>query len=187
MNIRIGRIYYPVTTLGPGKRVGIWFCGCPFNCKGCLSEDLRESSNGQDISIDEIIKLINAINGKIDGITISGGEPFYQSEALFCLLKKLSEKYEDIIVFTGFKYEELLNVESSYEKKSLNYISLLIEGRFVEEKLCDDGLRGSTNQRIIQLKKIYDDEDFYTMKKRIQVVYANNAVIEIGIPGGNIQ
>lgn len=186
MNITIGRLYYPVTTLGPGKRVGIWMCGCPFNCAGCLSDELKNLSNGKDISVDELVEFIDSINGEIDGITISGGEPFYQSESLLYLLKVISNRFEDIILFTGYKYEELQSGKVHCAKEIIENISLLIDGKFDKDDICVNGLRGSNNQKIITLKNIYGDIDFYNYPQRIQLVYSGKEIVEIGIPGGSL-
>lgn len=185
MNIKIGRLYYPVTTLGPGKRVCIWMCGCPFNCAGCLSNGLKDISNGKDISVDELVELIDSINGDIDGITIFGGAPFYQSESLLYLLRVLSDRFEDIILFTGYEYEDLQSGKVHYAKEIIGYISLLIDGKFDKDDICVNGLRGSNNQKIIIIKNIYGDLDFYKYPKRIQLVYFGKDIVEIGIPGGN--
>lgn len=161
MNIKIGRLYYPVTTLGPGKRVGIWMCGCPFNCEECLSNEFKKLSNGKDIPVDELVELIDLINGRIDGITISGGEPFYQSESLLYLLRIISHRYEDIILFTGYKYEDLQSGKVHYAKEIIENISLLIDGKYDKDDISVNGLRGSNNQKIITIKNIYGDIDFY--------------------------
>ena len=186
MKINIARIYYPVTTLGPGKRVGIWLCGCPFNCEDCISSELKDINIGKEISINEIVNWVCSLGDKVEGITISGGEPFYQFEELLGLLKRLNDFFQDIIVFTGYRYEELIFGEKKRCSEAFKYISLLIDGRFEKNKICSCGLRGSSNQRIIKFKDIYLNIDFYKMEKRIQVVYFNDNFLEIGIPGGNI-
>ena len=87
----IARILYPVEVLGPGKRIGIWFCGCPHHCKGCSNPELWEINDKYSISTDDIEALIESIakNGKIDGFTLTGGDPFYQYEDMMRLIKKL--------------------------------------------------------------------------------------------------
>lgn len=184
MDINVARVFFPVKTLGPGNRVGIWFSGCPFDCDGCISPELQMLNYGKKISVNRIIELILGIDKQIDGITISGGEPFFQSEGLYELLEKLNVYFEDIIVFTGFDYKDLLEGEDYYARKALNYISLIIDGKFEKENVTATGLRGSSNQNIIQLKNIYGDEDFYENSKQMQMVFYNKNILEIGIPGG---
>ncbi len=79
MMLNLSRIHFPVTTLGPGNRIGIWFQGCSIRCKGCISVDTWGMKKGS-VSVDEIISVIDPWLDMADGITISGGEPFDQPE-----------------------------------------------------------------------------------------------------------
>ena len=105
----IARILYPVEVLGPGKRIGIWFCGCPHKCKGCSNPELWEFQERYKTSLNTIKELINKIcvNNSADGFTITGGDPFYQENELVELLGYLKTINEDILVYTGYKKEEI--------------------------------------------------------------------------------
>ncbi|MGN0177897.1 MAG: 4Fe-4S single cluster domain-containing protein [Monoglobaceae bacterium] len=176
----IARMYYPVTTLGPGNRLGIWFAGCKKHCKGCVSPELRYESSGRKMSVSDIMNLINSINAVPDGITISGGEPFLHPKSLLELVIELEKLTEDIIIFTGFRHEELL--DDSHSAEVLKHIAVLIDGEYIQELNNEIGLRGSSNQRILRFRQSPKYDGLEACKRSLQnVVYGDNLLI-IGIP-----
>ncbi len=163
-----------IKTLGPGERYVIWVQGCVHNCKGCIAPETHSlNENGYWIEIDNILREINQ-SKNLRGITISGGEPFLQAEALIYLLKKLKNKNLDIICYTGFLYEEILKGKVPFGKELLNYIDILIDGKYIEDLNKENYLRGSENQRIIHLKNTYK-------KNEEQILKLKNRNIEIKI------
>ena len=80
----IARVLYPVKVLGIGNRVGIWTSICNHKCEGCSNPELWVANESQKVSIDELLQTIKQIDEfkKIDGFTITGGDPFYQKEEL---------------------------------------------------------------------------------------------------------
>ena len=176
----IKRICYPVTSLGPGNRVAIWLTGCNKNCTGCMSSDLKDMDAGKDISVSKILKVIHSINGKIDGITISGGEPFLQPLELLELIQGMKKITEDIIVFSGYDVNEIL--ERKEYKRIVDEIAILIAGEYVDSLNDKKGLRGSSNQKILILKphKKYDNLENQT--RTMQSYQYEDSVLLIGIP-----
>jgi len=142
MILYLSRIHFPVTTLGPGRRIGLWFQGCSIRCKGCVSLDTWESGKG-GVSIDEIITAISPWLNEADGITISGGEPFDQQEALLNLLAQLRSKTSiDILVYSGYLFEKIIPVLN----RCKGFIDALISGPYEENTTNTLALRGSDNQ-----------------------------------------
>lgn len=139
----VARILYPVEVLGPGKRIGIWFCGCPHKCKGCSNPELWDFQERNNVSLETVMSLVNNIakDNQIDGFTITGGDPMYQSDDLQKLLACLCEINSDILVYTGYEIEDLCNTQ-------LKNISVLIDGKYIEQQNNNCILRGSDNQRI---------------------------------------
>ena len=80
--MKIGRIYFPVRTLGYGDRVGIWTTGCLLNCTNCISPELQNINAGVELTVDYILDIILNTDKIVDGVTISGGEPFLQKQEL---------------------------------------------------------------------------------------------------------
>ena len=72
----VRHICFPITTLGPGKRLGIWVSGCSKACVGCMSEELKNREESDRISLESLQRMITGYAGRIEGVTISGGEPF---------------------------------------------------------------------------------------------------------------
>ena len=144
---------------GPGIRFVIFTQGCPHNCKGCHNPQTHDFNGGKYIKIDEITEMIKS-NPLLKGITLSGGEPFMQAKQLSILIDKIKDSNLDIITYTGFKYDELIN-NSNDENSFMELLirtDILIDGKFEEDKK-DDSLmfRGSSNQRAIDVKLSIQD------------------------------
>ena len=107
--MNLARILYPVQVLGPGNRIGIWLCGCNRACKGCSNPELWVQREELEINVQDVVSLVRKINEshKVDGFTISGGEPFLQSDELLLLLSYLTPISTDILIYTGYRLEEL--------------------------------------------------------------------------------
>lgn len=137
---------------GEGIRVSLFVQGCPFRCKNCFNEDFQNFSGGNEWN-EQIENEFISLGERpyIKGFSILGGEPMAQDEDLLNLLKNIKKRTnKSIWVWTGFVYENL----SDFQKEFLQYIDYLVDGPFVEE-LKDMKLkfRGSSNQRIIDIKK----------------------------------
>jgi anaerobic ribonucleoside-triphosphate reductase activating protein len=151
-NLRLSGIVKESTTDGPGIRFTVFTQGCLHNCFGCHNPETHPLVGGKEYNIKGLIDSFKD-NPLIDGITLSGGEPFLQWESLleFILeVKKLPKKYT-YIAYTGYLYEELKNSE---RKALLQELDLLIDGPFVNDlKDLTLWFRGSSNQRVINVKK----------------------------------
>ena len=152
----IARILSPVHSLGPGDRVCLWTQGCKKRCKGCISPELQPYS-GNEIDEDVLAKILIQVARKNNctGITISGGDPLEQSQALLKLLTLLRNEFDDILVYTGFELQDiqdgLVGIET---KKCLDYLDVLIDGKYIDElNYKDCVLRGSSNQNIHFINK----------------------------------
>lgn len=140
---------------GPGIRYTIFCQGCVHNCAGCYSKQTHDINGGYFVELNDLLNEI--VNSKtIDGVTLSGGEPFLQARQLAKLceeIKKRSRRELSIITYTGFTLEDLKE-GNYYTKKLLEYTDVLIDGKFLEyqrdEKLS---YRGSSNQKVIALSK----------------------------------
>lgn len=144
---------------GPGVRVSIFVSGCHHHCKGCFNEEAWDFNFGNDFTNNTIEEIINALKPDyIEGLSLLGGEPFeiVNQKGLLPLLKKVKEIYPNktIWAYSGFLYEELLEMKFEETKQILDLIDVLVDGKFNED-LKDPMLyfRGSSNQRIIDIKK----------------------------------
>lgn len=176
--MRIGRILSPVHSLGPGERLCIWTQGCSKKCEGCISPELQELS-GSDIDEETLWKLMHQVadKNKCTGLTVSGGDPMEQPDSLLMLLERARNRFEDILVYTGFSIGEIRQGCAGRSGiKCLDYIDVLIDGIYIRSlNTSDCVLRGSSNQKIIYLnykmKSIYEE---YMKQGRIVETFTHN-------------
>ena len=178
----VARILYPVRVLGPGDRIGIWFDGCPHHCNGCSNPELWEFKDEYKTNIQTVMNLIYSVadRNNIDGFTLTGGDPFYQPEALEMLLNEIYGISSDILCYTGFDYEQ---IKANY-KEILGKVAVLIDGRYIEQQNNGSILRGSDNQRVIILKeeqKDRYDEYMRNASNEVQNFKTHNSMISVGI------
>lgn len=157
-SIRLSGIAYESLVNGPGLRRVLFAQGCKHNCKGCFNPDTHDFSGGSLIDIDEIVEdILN--NPMLKGVTFSGGDPWEQADKFAYIAKKLRAEGLNIWSYTGYTFEYIL--EHKDEVKGWNdllcNIDVLVDGKFEEDKK-EEGLRfrGSSNQRIIDVKKSLD-------------------------------
>ncbi len=187
MKINLSRTHYPVTVLGHGTRIGIWLQGCSIGCKGCVSQDTWSIDEGNHVAIDTLLEWCKdtAVNG-LDGITITGGEPFEQPEALSYLLMELRRWTDalpesvDYLCYTGLKQRV---VEEEYPE-ILHHLDTIITEPY-SYKLPTASLRGSSNQKLLMLTDL--GKERYgrlgpTLEKNFQFAVDEDHIWFIGIP-----
>lgn len=151
--IKLAGIVRESITDGPGIRFVLFTQGCPHRCDQCHNRETWDFEGGKYIDTEKILKEI-AKNPLLKGVTFSGGEPVCQAAALKELAAKIKERGKDIVVFTGYRYEELLDLQDEDVSELLAYTDLLVDGPFVAaEKDLSLKFRGSANQRIIDMNK----------------------------------
>lgn len=140
---------------GEGIRSVIWFQGCSHNCPGCHNPETHDFKAGVEVSLKAMKKQIDELEYQ-SGVTFSGGDPMMQVEALYELASYVHEKGMNVWVYTGYTFEELMILADKNEMflKALEEIDVLVDGKFVLElKSFDVQFRGSSNQRILDVKK----------------------------------
>lgn len=175
----VARILYPVRVLGPGKRVGIWFCGCPRRCQGCSNPELWEADARYEISPYQVYKLVARLvhTQPVDGITLTGGDPLWQADEFIRLTRMLREISPDILTYTGYTIDEI-------SPEMLEDVDVLIDGPYMESRNTGCVLRGSDNQKIHILKpQLAARYDAYcaTHGNEIQNFTSSEGIISVGI------
>lgn len=179
------RILYPVRVLGPGERIGLWLSGCKRACPGCSNPELWEQKPEQQVSVSALATLIRRIAAghPVDGLTITGGEPFDQCADLARLLEAVADVTRDVLIYTGSTLEELHARQCPDTEAVLVRTAVLIDGPYVETRNTASPLRGSDNQRIHYLqpdvRAAY--EAFMQHPNRIQNFTLGGSTISVGI------
>ena len=165
--------------LGPYKRFIVWVQGCKRRCKGCIAKDSWALDGGELVEVDTIVQQILR-QENIEGITISGGEPFLQQDALCELIRKVREHKDiGVIIYTGMKYSEIENTALAHSA------DLIIDGEYVKELNDNKSLRGSSNQNALCLTERYNDivSEYYGINgRKIELILADGVTKMIGIP-----
>jgi anaerobic ribonucleoside-triphosphate reductase activating protein len=179
MLINIHSIIQKSRVNGPGERFVIWTQGCRKMCKGCYNPETWSHYRNDLINVDVLIKSVR--ESDCSGVTITGGDPFEQSKELLKLLEGLSglDLPKGIIVFSGYSIDEIRADETM--SKCLDYLDVLIDGRYVESERIYNGLAGSSNQNFhIFSSKISSDE--LNMDQEIEIHSLGDLIQLTGFP-----
>lgn len=159
--IRLAGIAYESLVNGPGLRRVYFAQGCSHNCRGCFNPSTHNFEGGQLFEIDKLISSLKN-NPMIHGITFSGGDPFYQAKNFNELANRIKALNRDLSIwcYTGFTFDEIINSNNTDMINLLKNIDVLVDGKFVLS-LKEDNLKfkGSSNQRIIDIKKTLEKND----------------------------
>ena len=184
--MKVARILYPVHTLGPGERLAIWTYGCNHGCPGCANPELWNPKRAKETDASSLRAYLEQLKGRgpIEGITITGGDPFLDMNSLKNLLGIVREYSEDILVYTGFLFDEIKKENKAEE--ILADIAVLIDGPYIEAQNKGHVLKGSENQTIYYLKKQYEESyKKYIAENQgkylVENFPANGGVISVGI------
>lgn len=154
VKVRVAGIINESIVDGPGIRMVVFAQGCKHRCKGCHNPHTHSFDDGELIDTDRILNDLKK-NPLLDGITLSGGDPFEQAGACAELARKVKDLSLNVITYTGYTYEQLLELSAENEgvKALLDNTDLLVDGPFIlEQRNLLLKFRGSENQRIIDMK-----------------------------------
>lgn len=144
MRVAVSRLHFPVTTLGPGRRLGVWLQGCSIRCPGCISVDTWDEGSGM-IDAEELLRAVDLHTREADGLTVSGGEPFEQPAALASLLTRWRASSDgSTLVFTGREFTDV----APWLERNPGLIDAVITGPFRSDVPQTLAMRGSDNQRL---------------------------------------
>lgn len=151
--MRIAGIVRDSIVDGAGVRDVVFFQGCPHRCKGCHNPQTWNDSGGTEMTVEEVVKSLSTSS---NNVTISGGEPLIQIEAVVNLVSSLAGQGKTCWLYTGFKYETINYL--TILRLFISGVVVLIDGQYDES--CKDSsllFRGSSNQRIIDLQKTLEE------------------------------
>lgn len=138
---------------GPGFRLAVFTQGCPHNCPGCHNPNTHDPAGGSVKQTDDLIRAMGE-NPLLDGLTLTGGEPFMQPEACLALARAAKEMGLNVWIYSGYLFEALLQRarREPAVMELLNTCDILVDGPFLlKERTLELRFRGSKNQRLIDL------------------------------------
>lgn len=193
-DLAVNRIHWPVSVLGPGRRVGIWMQGCSIGCPGCVSRDTWPTLGpGDRITAAELLERMDGLvdggpAGTLDGVTLTGGEPLDQADGMEGLLKSLRRWLDrrgapaaDLLVYTGYEEAQARRLCPAV----FSLADAVIAGPY---RAAEPGTRwwGSGNQRLIsrdeQTARRYET-GLRRAPAELQVSVEQGQVFVVGIPG----
>ena len=140
---------------GFGVRTVIWTQGCSHNCPFCQNPQTHDFDGGGIFDIEDIKEELDNLENQ-DGITLSGGDPLFQIDAVLEIAKHAKSINLNVWCYTGFTYEQILKLGENNNKylEFLNFLDVLVDGKFEYAKRSLNLLfRGSSNQRLIDVKE----------------------------------
>lgn len=151
MDIRIFGIEGDSIVDGPGIRMSVFTQGCIHNCKGCHNPESHDPNGGKLYDTDKIIKLASE-NPLYDGVTLTGGDPFYQPEACAEIAEGVKKFGLNVWTFTGYTWEQLTDSKNEDFMRLLRATDVLVDGKFeMDKKSLELRFKGSSNQRTIDV------------------------------------
>ena len=183
--ILIEYCHCPVLSLGPGRRAGIWVRGCSIHCPGCIAENLWSFDESRARNVVDVASEVEGFfreDGNLNGVTVSGGEPFDQPEALIALLEKLRTKdIRDVLIYTGYDIAGIMRGNPEISELA----AAVIGSPFKLGEDTEDAWRGSSNQTLTVFDRRFSaryEKWRGTKKGPMQIAAFNGRVISIGIP-----
>ena len=136
---------------GHGLRFVVFTQGCVRNCHGCHNPGTHDPLGGKEIRVQDIAQELSK-NPLIEGLTLSGGEPFLQAKECAELARIAKAKGLNVWTYTGYTYEQILHADNPEWNDLLRQTDVLVDGPFLEEKKSYElHFRGSWNQRLIDV------------------------------------
>ena len=145
---------------GPGSRAVVWVQGCKRECPGCFNPASWSFEKNQLIAVDELAEKILS-NPRNEGVTFSGGEPFWQASALTQLAQRLKAADLNVMSFSGFTLQELQSDDAPVGARDLlEQLDILVDGPYVESLAINspDSLVSSRNQRVHVFNPVFQDK-----------------------------
>lgn len=197
-SLELNKAHWPVTVLGPGRRIGLWVQGCTIGCRGCVSQDTWPTDASKAVAVADLVTWCRSVTADVlDGVTISGGEPFQQPAALAALLDALAAWRReasldfDILCYSGYPLKTLQRDHAAL----LDRLDAVIPEPYADKLPLGHVWRGSANQPLVPLSPrghahytAYVDADDAGSSKAMQVAVEGGRVWMIGIPArGDMQ
>jgi anaerobic ribonucleoside-triphosphate reductase activating protein len=176
--VRVAHVEPATAAEGPGVRWALWVQGCSIGCAECCNPHLWDPRRGTSIDVDDLIHQMLA--SPAQGVTLLGGEPFEQADALAELAVAARAHDRGVMTFTGYRYEVVRRSDDPAWQALLDATDLLVDGPFLQDRL--DTRRpwvGSTNQRFIHLSDRYRHVPLDIGQDRVEIRIRRDGAVAI--------
>lgn len=164
---------------GPGTRAVIWVQGCTLGCAGCFNPETH-GREGDEVGVDELFGRIVRLGDRIEGVTVSGGEPLQQRRAVLSLLSRIrAETPLSTVVFTGYAWPEVARMPDLGALRGC--VDVLLAGRYERERRLAHGLRGSSNKTVHLFTDRYTADDLDAAPDAEVIIRVGGEVVLTGI------
>ena len=153
MDIRLAGIVPESIVDGPGYRLAVFVQGCPHGCPGCHNPATHDPAGGYPADTSEIVEGLGK-NPLVRGVTLTGGEPMMQAEALCIIAAAAKEKGMNVWCYTGYTLEALFREHKPDRMRLLGLVDVLVDGPYIaRERSLELMYCGSKNQRLIDMNR----------------------------------
>lgn len=179
-HLRLHRYEPASRSNGPGLRAVVWVQGCPLACPGCFNPETHDFKGGEAWPVDRLAEQILQDKDRLEGITISGGEPAHQHRPLAHLVARIrAESRLSVLVFTGYNWDELRRFKGI--EAFLSGVDVLIAGRYDQNQRVAQNLIGSANKQIHFLTDRYTQADLDQVPQAEILLSPDGEIILSGI------
>ena len=170
MHLRVHALMESSTVNGPGARAVIWVQGCSLGCPGCWNPETHDPLRGSRLDVSEVLEWFARVScaNRIEGLTISGGEPMEQAPAVLELLRRLREAHPELTagLFSGYSEREL---PENLWRAMQGHLDFAVLGRYNARRRSHDPLVSSTNQVLRLYTARYSMADFAAQSVEVHI------------------
>jgi anaerobic ribonucleoside-triphosphate reductase activating protein len=158
----------------------LWFQGCSLGCAGCYNPETHSPAPQNEVSVAELANEIEARKSEIEGISLTGGEPLQQPEAVLALLEELAVRTElSVLIFSGYTHKEIEVLPLG--PPILEHADVLIAGRYSQLKHLGTKLLGSTNQDVLLLSRRYTHDQVSNTPSTEVRIHPDGSIVLSGV------
>lgn len=164
---------------GPGARAVIWLQGCTLACPGCYNPATHAPTGGVVVPVADLLGWLTVDLPRIEGVTLSGGEPLQQVPAVTVLAQALRPTGRSLLIWTGYPWSAVQRLPGI--DALLPLVDVIIAGPYRADQRISVAMRGSANKAAIFLTNRYTEADLAATPTREVIVRPDGTVVLTGV------